>query len=198
MAKILTNVRRKAKPGNTSVQWSQRVPLSSCRPVRIENEGSGHRHQPWRLGLHLPRVQRRPWYIGALKILDKNADLENVNFETVSDEPAPGSTDTSLPSDVGAWSSSGWESWENRIWGTSSIASACLGQFLELCNKLIGLIFNVFPSSALRTCKCGTPMIDEIAHRWADVSNIKDSILSQSLGSLIHLGTRSYRRPLSL
>jgi len=35
---------------------------------------------------------------GALKILAKNADLENVNFETVSDEPAPGSVDTSLPS----------------------------------------------------------------------------------------------------
>ena len=35
---------------------------------------------------------------GALKILAKNADLENVNFETISDEPAPGSTDTSLPS----------------------------------------------------------------------------------------------------
>jgi hypothetical protein len=35
---------------------------------------------------------------GALKILAKNVNLENVNFETVSDEPAPGSTDTSLPS----------------------------------------------------------------------------------------------------
>jgi len=35
---------------------------------------------------------------GALKILAKNADIENVNFETVSDEPAPGSIDTSLPS----------------------------------------------------------------------------------------------------
>ncbi len=34
---------------------------------------------------------------GALKILTRNADLENVNFETVSDKPAPGSTDTSLP-----------------------------------------------------------------------------------------------------
>lgn len=34
---------------------------------------------------------------GTLKILAKNADLENVNFETVSDEPAPGSTDTPLP-----------------------------------------------------------------------------------------------------
>ena len=35
---------------------------------------------------------------GALKILARNVDLENMNFETVSDEPAPGSTDTSLPS----------------------------------------------------------------------------------------------------
>jgi hypothetical protein len=35
---------------------------------------------------------------GALKILAKNTDLENVNFEMVSDEPAPGSTDSSLPS----------------------------------------------------------------------------------------------------
>jgi hypothetical protein len=35
---------------------------------------------------------------GALKLLSKNADLENLNFETVSDKPAPGSTDTSLPS----------------------------------------------------------------------------------------------------
>jgi c-di-GMP-binding flagellar brake protein YcgR len=35
---------------------------------------------------------------GALKILAKNVNLENVNFETVSDEPVPGSTDTSLPS----------------------------------------------------------------------------------------------------
>ena len=35
---------------------------------------------------------------GALKILAKNVNLEKVNFETVSDEPAPGSTDTSLPS----------------------------------------------------------------------------------------------------
>jgi hypothetical protein len=35
---------------------------------------------------------------GVLKILAKNANLENVNFETVSDEPAPGSMDTSLPS----------------------------------------------------------------------------------------------------
>jgi c-di-GMP-binding flagellar brake protein YcgR len=34
---------------------------------------------------------------GVLKILAKNANLENVIFETVSDEPAPGSTDTSLP-----------------------------------------------------------------------------------------------------
>lgn len=33
---------------------------------------------------------------GALKILAKNADLESMNFETVSDEPAPGSM-TSLP-----------------------------------------------------------------------------------------------------
>ena len=35
---------------------------------------------------------------GVLKILVENASLEKVNFETVSDEPAPGSTDTSLPS----------------------------------------------------------------------------------------------------
>jgi c-di-GMP-binding flagellar brake protein YcgR len=35
---------------------------------------------------------------GALKILAKNVDIENLNFETVSDEPAPGSNDTSLPS----------------------------------------------------------------------------------------------------
>jgi PilZ domain len=35
---------------------------------------------------------------GVLKILAENANLENVNFETVSDEPAPRSTDTSLPS----------------------------------------------------------------------------------------------------
>jgi len=35
---------------------------------------------------------------GALKILARNADLESINFETVSDEPAPVSTDTSLSS----------------------------------------------------------------------------------------------------
>jgi len=35
---------------------------------------------------------------GVLKILAKNANLENVNFETVYDEPAPGSTYKSLPS----------------------------------------------------------------------------------------------------
>ena len=35
---------------------------------------------------------------GALKILAKDTDLDNVNFEMVSDEPAPGSTDPSLPS----------------------------------------------------------------------------------------------------
>jgi hypothetical protein len=34
---------------------------------------------------------------GTLKILAKNANLENVNFETVSDEPAYGSMDTLLP-----------------------------------------------------------------------------------------------------
>jgi hypothetical protein len=33
---------------------------------------------------------------GVLKVLAENASLEKVNFETVSDEPAPG-TDTSLP-----------------------------------------------------------------------------------------------------
>jgi|WetSurMetagenome_2_1015567.scaffolds.fasta_scaffold264853_2 hypothetical protein len=35
---------------------------------------------------------------GALKILAKNSDIENLNFETVSDEPAPGTIDTALPS----------------------------------------------------------------------------------------------------
>jgi hypothetical protein len=35
---------------------------------------------------------------GVLKILAKNTDIENLIFETVSDEPIPGSTDTSLPS----------------------------------------------------------------------------------------------------
>jgi hypothetical protein len=35
---------------------------------------------------------------GVLKILAKNANLENVNFETVYDEPAPGSAYKSLPS----------------------------------------------------------------------------------------------------
>jgi hypothetical protein len=34
---------------------------------------------------------------GALKILAKNADIENLKFETVSDEPALGLTDTPLP-----------------------------------------------------------------------------------------------------
>ena len=34
---------------------------------------------------------------GALKILAKNADIANLNFETVSDEPALGLTDTPLP-----------------------------------------------------------------------------------------------------
>jgi hypothetical protein len=34
---------------------------------------------------------------GVLKILAENPRLEKVNFETVSDELAPGSTDTSLP-----------------------------------------------------------------------------------------------------
>ena len=33
---------------------------------------------------------------GVLKILVKDANLENMKFETVSDEPAPGSTGTSL------------------------------------------------------------------------------------------------------
>ena len=35
---------------------------------------------------------------GVLKLLARDASLEKVNFETVSDEPAPGSTCTSLPS----------------------------------------------------------------------------------------------------
>ena len=35
---------------------------------------------------------------GVLKMLAENPNLEKVNFETVSDEPAPRSTDTSLPS----------------------------------------------------------------------------------------------------
>jgi len=35
---------------------------------------------------------------GVLKILTEDANFENVKFETVSDETAPGSTDTSLPS----------------------------------------------------------------------------------------------------
>ena len=34
---------------------------------------------------------------GILKMLVENANLEKVNFETASDEPAPGSTDTSVP-----------------------------------------------------------------------------------------------------
>ena len=34
---------------------------------------------------------------GVLKMLVENPSLEKVNFETVSDEPAPGCTDTSLP-----------------------------------------------------------------------------------------------------
>lgn len=34
---------------------------------------------------------------GVLKILTKNANLECLNFETVSDEPAPLSANTSLP-----------------------------------------------------------------------------------------------------
>jgi len=34
---------------------------------------------------------------GALKVLAKNANLECLNFETVSDEPAPVSADTSFP-----------------------------------------------------------------------------------------------------
>ena len=35
---------------------------------------------------------------GILKMLAENPSLEKVHFETVSDEPAPGSTDPSLPS----------------------------------------------------------------------------------------------------
>jgi hypothetical protein len=35
---------------------------------------------------------------GVLKILTKNMDIDNLNFETVSDEPTRGSTDTSLSS----------------------------------------------------------------------------------------------------
>ena len=35
---------------------------------------------------------------GVLRILAKNTDLPAVNFETVSDVPAPGCTDTSVPS----------------------------------------------------------------------------------------------------
>jgi hypothetical protein len=34
---------------------------------------------------------------GILKMLAENPSLEKVHFEMVSDEPAPGSTDTSLP-----------------------------------------------------------------------------------------------------
>jgi hypothetical protein len=34
---------------------------------------------------------------GILKMLAENPSLEKVHFETVSDEPAPGSMDTSLP-----------------------------------------------------------------------------------------------------
>lgn len=34
---------------------------------------------------------------GIIEIIANNADPENVNFETVYDEPAPGSTDESLP-----------------------------------------------------------------------------------------------------
>jgi hypothetical protein len=34
---------------------------------------------------------------GVLKILFENPNLEKVNFDTVSDQRAPGSTDTSLP-----------------------------------------------------------------------------------------------------
>ena len=34
---------------------------------------------------------------GILKMLGENPSLEKVHFETVSDEPAPGSMDTSLP-----------------------------------------------------------------------------------------------------
>jgi hypothetical protein len=34
---------------------------------------------------------------GVLKVLAENPSLEKVHFETVSDEPAPGSTDTSSP-----------------------------------------------------------------------------------------------------
>jgi c-di-GMP-binding flagellar brake protein YcgR len=34
---------------------------------------------------------------GVLKMLVENPSLEKVNFETASDEPAPGSTDTSVP-----------------------------------------------------------------------------------------------------
>ena len=34
---------------------------------------------------------------GILKMLAENPSLEKVHFETVSDEPAPGSTDPSLP-----------------------------------------------------------------------------------------------------
>lgn len=34
---------------------------------------------------------------GVLKILAKNADIENLKFETVSDEPALGLSDTPLP-----------------------------------------------------------------------------------------------------
>jgi hypothetical protein len=35
---------------------------------------------------------------GVLKILAENTNLKKVKYETVSDEPAPRSTDTSLPS----------------------------------------------------------------------------------------------------
>ena len=99
MAKILTNVRRESEtrqhqrfmvPKGTLVIVSPGTDREwKVQAIDISHGGLAFIYQGSKEDLDTS---------GALKILDKNADLENVNFETVSDEPAPGSTDTSLPS----------------------------------------------------------------------------------------------------
>ena len=99
MAKILTNVRRESEtrqhqrfmvPKGTLVIVSPGTDREwKVQAIDISHGGLAFIYQGSKEDLDTS---------GALKILAKNADLENVNFETVSDEPAPGSVDTSLPS----------------------------------------------------------------------------------------------------
>jgi hypothetical protein len=99
MAKILSNVRRESEtrqhrrfivPKGTFVIVSPGTDKEwKVQAIDISHGGLAFIYQGSKEDLNTS---------GALKILAKNADLESVNFETVSDEPASGSTETSLPS----------------------------------------------------------------------------------------------------